>query len=469
MADAPLMVSVSGCRGIVGASLTPDVLAAFAGAWAGQVREDRGADRPRMVLGRDGRVGGEALAKVVAGSLAAAGCDVIDLGVAMTPSVGVMALGHDADGGLAITASHNPAPWNGLKPITARGGAPSPDESHRLVERFHAATPAWVPADRVGRIREDHSANETHIRRVLEWIGRLTPIDLIRDRRFNVALDAVNGSGGRPARLLLDHLGCDVTALHADPTGVFPHTPEPIAENLTELCRACSRGDADVGFAQDPDGDRLALVDAEGRFIGEEYTLAIGAWSVLSAMPPEKAARATVAANLSTSRMLDDVAARFEARVVRTPVGEANVVAGMRANDCVMGGEGNGGVIVPDVVPIRDSLVSMALVLALMARDGMALSALAERIPAYAIDKRKVAIADGMAARAADRVKGIFDGAEIDEQDGVRVDFEAPSGGRAWAHIRASNTEPILRLIAEAPTRADAAAILDRIEREALG
>ncbi len=462
-APAPLMDSVSGRRGVVGASLTPEAIAAYAGAWAQLVREERGADRPVMTLGRDGRRGGEALARIAGGALAAAGCDVIDLGVAMTPSVGVMTLGHDADGGLMVTASHNPGEWNGLKPITHLGGAPAPERAATLIERARAGDAAWAPAGRVGQVRTDPSANDAHVGRVLEAVGRLTPIDLIRDRKFEVVVDSVNASGARAAALLLARLGCDVTHLNKEPTGVFPHPPEPIAEHLGELCEAVGRTDCAIGFAQDPDGDRLAIVDGDGRFIGEEQTLALCARSYLTSLPPDRAARTTVAANLSTSRMIDDVAARFEARVVRTPVGEANVVAAMREHGCELGGEGNGGVILPEVVPIRDSLISMALVLALMAREGSSVSALVEQTPVYAIEKRKLPIEAGMTERVVEKLRGLFPGAAVDEQDGIRLDFETPSGaGRAWLHARPSNTEPIFRLIAEAPTAADARVILDR-------
>jgi phosphomannomutase len=462
-ARAPLMDSVSGRRGIVGASLTPGAIAAYAGAWAAHVRESLGVERPVMTLGRDGRRGGEALARIAGGALAAAGCDVIDLGVAMTPSVGVMTLGHDAHGGLVMTASHNPGEWNGLKPITRLGGAPSPGEARALLERVRSGEPAWVDAARVGTIRTDPSANDAHVGRVLEAVGRLTPIDLVRDRKFEVVVDSVNASGARAAALLLARLGCDVTHLHNEPTGVFPHTPEPIGENLGELCEAMERSGAAVGFAQDPDGDRLAIVDRDGRFIGEEQTLALCARSYLASLPAERAARQTLAANLSTSRMIDDVAARFEARVVRTPVGEANVVAAMREHGCAIGGEGNGGVILSEVVPIRDSLISMALVLALMAREGASVSALVEEMPAYAIEKRKLPIEPGMTERVVSKLRGLFPGAAVDEQDGIRLDFETPSGGgMAWLHARPSNTEPIFRLIAEAPTKQDASAILDK-------
>lgn len=455
------MVSVSGLRGIVGASLTPEVIARYAGAW-GRMAGEKARGRPVIVIGRDGRRGGDAVERIAAGALALAGCDVVRLGVAMTATVGIAVHHREAAGGLVVTASHNPGEWNGLKPITPEGSAPMPEVAARLVEVFHRGDPAWAGASGVGEIEDDRGAAEFHVRRVVEAVARITPLQLIRDRRFRVVVDSVNASGVSGARLLLEELGCNVTHLHNESSGVFPHIPEPTEENLGELCEAVRRAGADIGFAQDPDADRLAIVDSDGLYIGEEYTLVLGAMAVLESMPPREAAHATVAANLSTSRMLDDVAHRFEARVVRTPVGEANVVSGMRTAGATVGGEGNGGVIWPAVGQIRDSLVGMALTLALMARRG-AVQEIMASVPRYAIVKRKFPFAPGMEARITQALQGLFPGARADAQDGLRLDFDAPSGGgKAWVHARKSNTEPIFRIIVEAPTKADAAAIADR-------
>ncbi|MEO1128503.1 MAG: phosphoglucosamine mutase [Planctomycetota bacterium] len=463
--DAPLMVSVSGCRGIVGASLTPDVIARFCSAWASEVRARTGARKPRIVVGRDGRAGGHALLRLAEGALNMAGCDVIRLGVAMTPSVGLMVHRLSAEGGLVLTASHNPGEWNGIKPITEEGGAPLPEQARSLIHRFHEGAPEWVTPERLGGLTEDHSTTDAHVARVLDAIAAVQPLESIRECAFKVVVDSVNASGAAPAAAVLEALGCRVTHLNADGTGIFPHTPEPTAANLTSLCGAVREHGGDVGFAQDPDGDRLALVDELGAYVGEEYTLVLGAMAYLGSLSPSDARNARLAANLSTSRMIDDVAAQFGASVVRTPVGEANVVSGMRAAGAAFGGEGNGGVIWRDIVPIRDSIVSMALTLALMAREGRPLSMVVADVPRYAIEKRKAPAEAPLVARLADAVRDLYDGADVDEQDGVRLDFEAPSGsGRAWLHVRPSNTEPIVRLIAEAPTAEDAKAILDKAE-----
>jgi phosphomannomutase len=433
-----------------------------------------------MVVGRDGRAGGEAIERMVVEAVSRAGCDVVRLGVAMTPTVGIAVRALAETGvraaGLVVTASHNPGEWNGVKPITPQGSAPMPEVAKELVARFErGAVSSDVSAVGAGRVEEDRHATSYHVRRVIDAVSRVMPVEKIRARRVRVVVDSVNSSGVRGARELLDALGCVVTHMHAEDTGVFPHTPEPIAENLRGLCEGVRSAGAEVGFAQDPDGDRLALVDGEGVFIGEEYTVALAALAVLESMPAREAAGAVVAANLSTSRMIDDVAGRFEARVVRTAVGEANVVEGMRrakgGAGAVVGGEGNGGVIWPEVVEIRDSLVGMALVLALIARRGGgrgALEGAVEEIPRYAIVKRKMAFAPGMEAEIEDRVRSAFAGARVDAQDGIRVDFAAPSGkGMAWLHARKSNTEPIYRLIAEAPTEGEANDILDRVHRGA--
>ncbi|MFG0275214.1 MAG: phosphoglucosamine mutase [Phycisphaerales bacterium] len=452
---APLMLSVSGCRGIVGASLTPETICRYALAAAGGMRAG-GAGPMKVIVARDGRRGGEVVAAIATGALRAAGCSVIDLGVATTPTAGVMVRRYNAAGGLVATASHNPGEWNGLKPITRDGCAPAPADAARIVEAFHAGGATLAPADALGGLDADDTAAHAHVAAVLEALSRIISIDAIKARRFRVALDSVNASGATGGRLLLEALGCDLVHLNAETSGVFPHTPEPTAENLAGLCAQVRDAKAAVGFAQDPDADRLAILDAQGGYIGEEYTLALAAWAMLGA--PNAPKNAAIAANLSTSRMLDDVVARFGGRVVRTPVGEANVVEGMLREGCPLGGEGNGGVIWPEVVLIRDSLGAMALTLALAAREGKTLSELAGAIPAYAIVKRKAPIAEGLAERAFGALRTRFAGERFDDQDGLRVDIESRS---AWLHVRPSNTEPILRLIAEAPTQADAEALLD--------
>jgi phosphomannomutase len=460
------MLSVSGCRGIVGESLTPEAVARFIDAAVQWACETRHAPSPLIVLGFDGRRGGEALKRVAADALVAAGCRVIDIGVAATPTIGVMVTHRGADAGITLTASHNPAEWNGVKVITAEGAAPDAEAAQRIIQNFHQGEGGADARGSRGTIEDDRSAAQVHVDRVIGALASVADLARLRERRFTVAVDSVNASGAEGAGLLLESLGCRLIHVNAEGTGEFPHPPEPTRENLSAFAACVGSCGAEVGFAQDPDADRLALIDESGRYIGEEYTLGLSAAALLGA--PGFAARgASLVANLSTSRMLDDVASRFGATVHRSAVGEANVVAAMRRAHAVMGGEGNGGVIWPAVTMIRDSLGAMALTLALLARKQRPLSRIVEEIPAYAIEKRKIELRPGLAARALAETERAFagPGVRVDRQDGVRLDFPAPGGrGSAWLHVRPSNTEPILRLIAEAPSADEARRILDRAQ-----
>jgi phosphomannomutase len=457
--EAPLMLSVSGARGIVGRTMTPEVAAAYGGAFGSFLKATTGKARPRVVVGLDGRISGPPLAAAAIGGLTATGCDAIDIGVAMTPSVGVMIGHHRADGGLTVTASHNPLQWNGIKCLDGDGLAPPPAVAKEIVDRFRERRIDWCEPTATGRVERDGTAARVHVDRVLANVDAAA----IRARGFAVVLDSVNGSGCMGGRMLLEALGCRVSHIFGEQTGVFGHVPEPLAENLVELARAvAATPGAACGFAQDPDADRLAIVDEKGRFIGEECTLALAALRML-----QRTGGGTLAANLSTSRMVDDIAARFAgSRVVRTAVGEANVVAGLRPAHGILGGEGNGGVIFPPVCWVRDSLSAMALVLELLAHEGRPLSELVAALPRYSMVKRKMELAavGGMAAvaPALARVKAAFARERISDVDGVRVDF-----ADGWVHLRASNTEPIVRVIAEAPSEARAAELCDLCGRAA--
>lgn len=476
-----LILSVSGCRGVVGESLTPEVAARFAGAFGSLVSE-RAGGAAAVVLGRDGRAGGGAVHSAAVAGLAGAGCAVVDLGVASTPSVAVMTDEHARRGakaaGMVLTASHNPQEWNGLKCLVAEGGqfgsaacAPGPGLAAELIERFRAGRVAWRGWGGVGASTRDESACEVHVDRVMramEESGLCEIAGRVGEGR-RVALDSVNGAGATVGRMMLESLSVDeVLHLGADGSGVFPHPPEPTRENLTlrgGLCDAVREGGCEVGFAQDPDADRLAIIDERGEYVGEEYTLALSAWAVLEGMKRagENPAGRVLATNLSTSRMLDDVAGRYGVMVLRTPVGEANVVEAMKREGALAGGEGNGGVIWPRVAYVRDSMSGMALVLWLMAATGKSVSELAAALPRYAIEKRKVGLAHREAAAGAvERVARAFEKERVDRSDGVWVDFAAR---KCWLHVRASNTEPVMRLIAEAPTAAEASRLLDEAGR----
>lgn len=497
-----LMLSVSGCRGIIGTSLTPDVAARFTSALVTLISapsrpKGRATPRPqravrpgraapmRVVLARDGRRGSDLFAGVARSALLARGVDVLDLDIAMTPSVGVCVDRLGASAGLVITASHNPQPWCGLKPIlrdrkaaehAVDAAAPAPEIARRLVGLYHqTGAPGVGPWDTLGHARIDPAAADMHQAALREAIGG-PALRAIAALRADIVVDNLGMSGAamsdRALRALCPFSANRITQLHPasadlpDPAarGLFPHAAEPLRENLTALARAVRARRADIGFAQDPDADRLALIDARGRYIGEEYTLVLAALA-LRAM--KRLGRGdTLVVNLSTSRMIEDVAATFGARVLRAPVGEANVVAVMKRSGATLGGEGNGGVIWPRVTYIRDSLSSMALVLALMGIERRPLADLVADVPAYAIVKRKVEVRSrDQAAEAVEKVARFYaarrsagPAPRIDRQDGAWIGFD---DRRAWLHVRASNTEPIMRLIAEAPTARAAEGLLD--------
>jgi phosphomannomutase len=480
-----LMLSVSGCRGIVGQSLTPEVATRFAGAFAGWCAEraasTASARRLIVVLGRDGRKGNAMVHHAALAGLVGAGADVVDVGVAMTPTVGVITdqvarQYPDATvAGMVLTASHNPQIWNGLKALWtgpqdsfgSAASAPSAADANQIVARFKEGRIRLAPWDRIGGIAHAPDAAANHVHRVLaalEDAGVCDDAESLAEG-FQICVDSVNASGVAGARFLLESMGCDeILHLGGEDSGLFPHPPEPLAENLFSVCDAVKHSGCAAGFVQDPDADRLALIDEQGRFVGEEYTLVLGVLALLTAAKNrgEDTSKMTLAANLSTSRMIDDVAARFGTRVLRTAVGEANVVSAMKSHTSIAGGEGNGGVIWPRITYVRDSLSAMALTLSLM-KTGTPLSKIVDSIPSYAIRKRKVDLADReQAKRAAEKIKAAFSRERLDTQDGVRVDIDSK---RAWLHVRGSNTEPIMRLIAEAPTAADADALLDHAQQ----
>ncbi|HPF38233.1 MAG TPA: phosphoglucosamine mutase [Phycisphaerae bacterium] len=438
-----LIMSVSGVRGIVGQTMTPRLAADLGAAFGTFIGGGK------VVIGRDSRPSGPMLQHALAAGLLATGCDVVTLDVVTTPGVALMIGEHGAAGGVVLTASHNPTPWNGIKFLTSQGFAPPPADAERIFGVYHASDFALKDALDVGRIQSDDSTHRKHVERVL----RIVDVEAIRARRFKVVLDSVNGAGGPGGRQLLDALGCDVVHLNAEPTGRFAHTPEPTKENLTGLCDAVREHGAQLGFAQDPDADRLAIVDNLGRYIGEEFTVALTARHRLATAP------GPVAVNLSTSRMVDDIAASVggDARVVRTAVGEANVAHAIMNDGCVMGGEGNGGVIDPRVVCVRDSFAGMGLVLDLLAAEGKPLDTIVDSIPQYVMVKTKFEMPRDQIDAWLNRARGIADG-KVNDADGLRIDW--PEG---WVHLRPSNTEPIARVISEAADAATANALVERM------
>jgi phosphomannomutase len=419
-----LIISISGMRGIIGENLFPETAAAYGAAFGTFLREQAaGKKRCVVAVGRDSRPSGSMIFGAVASGLASAGVDVIDLGICTTPGVGIMLRHLHCDGGVVITASHNPIEYNGIKLLLDNGIAPPKP----LAERTASVD--------CGKISSNDQAGRIHVDKVLSIVNP----PQIAARKFKVVLDSVNGAGGPVGMVLLENLGCTVIPVNTEPTGIFAHGAEPTEANLESLCRDVRQSGASIGFAQDPDADRLAIVDNNGRYIGEEFTLALAAQYMFAKNPAGNAA-----ANLSTSRMIDDIAAAAQGRVIRTPVGEANVAQAMIENQCVIGGEGNGGVIDLRLGPIRDSLVAMAMVLQLMAETGKTVAQLADSLGGYTMVKTKYTANAQQARAVIDKAKELFSTAQVNTSDGCRFDL-----ADGWIHIRTSNTEPIMRVILE--------------------
>lgn len=450
-----LMVSVSGVRGRVGEGLTPEVVSRFAaafGAWLGAAA----GDRARVILARDSRTSGPMFSRAVTAALQSVGCDVIEVGLAPTPTALFAIRHHGAHGGIVVTASHNPVEWNALKFASSAGMFLDGTEAAQMRE-FVTDRPipraAW---DRLGAVTQDADAVDRHLDAVLAI--PFLDVPRLRQRRFRVALDCVRGAGSVLLPRLLEQLGCEVFAIHATPDGRFPRPPEPVAENLGELEQRVREVRGDIGMATDPDADRLSLISDRGRAIGEDFTLALATMLVL------RHRSGPVVTNLSTSRVLEDVAQQARVPLHRTPVGEINVARGMQRVGAAIGGEGNGGVILPDVHLTRDSAIAAALVLQLMLETQEPLHQIVAAQRSYTIVKDKLPRAAGDLDAAFGLLETSLHAPQVDRQDGLRLAW--PEDAR-WLHLRASGTEPILRIIAEAPTPAQAHELVE-LARQAL-
>ena len=446
-----LMVGVSGIRGRVGEALTPEVVARYAAAFGAWSIANNASTA--IVVGRDSRVSGPMFHRIVVGTLQLVGCDVIDIGLTTTPGCQLAVEHHHAAGGLMLSASHNPIEWNALKCIGSSGLFLEASEGTAMRALVETGTPhaTW---DRIGTVTQDNDVASRHIESVLA-IPYLN-VHAIRARRFTVALDCVRGAGATIMPALLERLGCEVVGMNMEPDGRFPREPEPIPANLREFERFVADSGADIGFAVDPDVDRLALVSGEGHAIGEEYTLALAARLVL------RHRRGTIVTNLSSSLLIDDAARDAGVDAVRTPVGEVNVAVRMRELNAPIGGEGNGGVILPEVHLGRDAPIGAALLLQLLVEEGRPLSAIVASLPRYVIVKEKLERPNASLDTVYAALRSAFPGALVDTQDGLRLSWPD-----RWVHVRPSGTEPIVRVIAEGPDEA-AARELVRRSREPL-
>jgi len=431
-----LKIGVSGIRGVVGEFLTPQLASAFAQAFGTYVQARR------VVVGRDTRATGPMLQHAVTCGLLAAGCEVVDVGVLPTPTIQIFIASTRAGGGIALTASHNPPEYNALKLFNAQGLFFNQYERNELLDLYHQSEFLQATNNQIRRILPHYDTPpRLHFERVLAHVDA----ERIRARRFHVALDGVNGAGSvMSVRFLRDILGCELEAISVDPSKPFPRVAEPRPDTLGALSDLVRRTHCDIGFAQDPDGDRLAVADETGRVLDNDDVLALVVDAALERRPGD------VVVNLTTSSVIDDVAAAHGRRVLRTPVGEANVVETMQAVDAAIGGEGsNGGVIFPAVHLCRDSYTGMAFLLARMIETGLTASELANRLPRYYRKLGKVGFEHGRLGPMMQALEDAFPGAVLERSDGLKLLL--PEG---WIHVRASNTEPILRLAAEARSQA---------------
>ncbi len=437
-----LIRSISGLRGTIGDSLTPRVIMDYCSAFAAMLPEGP------VAVGRDGRPTGAWIEPLVAGTLSACGREVWLLGMVPTPTVQLTAEHGGCAGGIAITASHNPSQWNGLKFINSSGIFLDAAENEKLWSLVDDGNFAFSAECERSCIRNKDAELGRHILRITDYLAGLGGKEKISGRGLKAVVDAVNASGSLAVPLLLDELGVETVPLFCDGSGIFPHTPEPLPVNLTALAAAVREHGADIGIAVDPDADRLVLIDENGDPIGEEMTIALAIRSALSMAGP--AARKHVVVNHSTSMMADDAAAMFGAEVFRSSVGEINVVKEMKKRGAVIGGEGSGGVILPECHYGRDSLAGIALVLSLLASTGKTLSAIAAEFPRYGMVKLKKEFTGSLEA-ILPQIEKKYAGSEIIREDGIKV-----ITGKSWVQLRKSNTEPIVRAIAEASDEASA-------------
>ncbi|MEX0993980.1 MAG: phosphoglucosamine mutase, partial [Balneolaceae bacterium] len=441
-----LMISVSGIRGIFGSHLTPENLVTFTAAFGTWLTGGT------VVVGRDSRVTGQICEDIVSATLQSVGCDVIKTGIVPTPTIAMGVLKYQASGGIILSASHNPEEWNALKLLNEKSEFLDEKQGQEVLKIAENRNFAYKSYGQIGKVSLDDELIAHHIHAIL----KLPYIDSerIAKAEFTVAVDAVNGAGSLAIPILLESLGVSVHKLNCEPTGIFPHNPEPLPQHLDEICNFVKNKKCDLGIVTDPDADRLALIDENGQLFGEEYTQVAAFDFMLDKKP------GVTATNLSSSRAADDITARYGGKCYRSAVGEINVVKKMQETDAVIGGEGNGGVINPDLHYGRDALAGVAMILQMLAERGLPASEYRASLPSYEMRKDKIQLSDlGMTAEELmKKLEVVFSEQQPDLTDGVKINFD-----EGWVHFRKSNTEPIVRVYSEAETAEKAKVLADNV------
>lgn len=453
-----LIKSISGIRGTIGGktsdNLTPLDTVLFTSAYASWLKNNQDAKNYKIVVGRDARISGSMIQGLVNQTLVGFGIEVLDVGLSTTPTVEMSVIQHQAHGGIIITASHNPKQWNALKLLNEKGEFLNAASGKAVLEIAKKKDFEYASIDNLGKVISVKGAIEDHVQKVLDL--SLVNAEGIRHKKFKVVVDAVNSTGGIAIPLLLEALGVTCIPIYCDPTGHFPHNPEPLKEHLTELSEKVVAENADFGIVVDPDVDRLAFVDENGAVFGEEYTLVACSDYVLSKTPGD------TVSNLSSTRALSDITQRRNGVYYASAVGEVNVVEKMKEVKAIIGGEGNGGIIYPDLHYGRDALVGVALFLSLLTENNQKVSELRASYPDYAMSKAKVSLSEGMDVDALlKEVEKKYSEKNPDTIDGVKIAFES-----SWVHLRKSNTEPIIRVYTEAKNQKEANELAERFLRE---
>ena len=444
----PLIMTSSGTRGIIGENLTPEIALKTAVAFATYIKTGT------IIVGGDTRTSYDMLKNAVIAGITSIGLNVIDIGKVPTPTVQQLIRYYNADGGVVITASHNPIIWNGLKLMSKSGSFLEPEEYEEFLQYYQGQQPIQYAAwDNVGKIQIDTQALAKHVDTVLSVLD----VSSLKKRKLKVLIDPNNGAGAVANPILLDKLNIDYEMINGEPNGIFEHNPEPLKKNLGTIIAKMKAGNYDIGFVQDADADRLVILDEHGEFIGEDYSLGLCIEYILA---QEKSSSKEVVVNLSTSRVIDYLAKKYQANLIHTKIGETNVTKALRARQATVGGEGNGGVIYPKVGWGRDSLVGIVIALKYLAESGKTVSQIVANYPRYYMLREKFTVANKEEIQPyLDKIEKQFCNEEINKLDGIKIIYPD-----SWIHVRPSNTEPIIRIFIEAPTQAKAEEMLENLK-----